>query len=411
MLKRLSSFFPWLITALLLVLPLNLFLVLNEPMGYSNGLRVDYLLPKLFLSDLIIVPIIIIGVWEKRKLLHKHIKKSWMIGLLLAILLLSQIFSSRPLIGAITILKGLEISLLFLILLLNRAVLKQSSVIWAATFGILMQTVFALYQFVFQKSLTPYWLVGESNLNSGLVGLARTSYAGEERLLAYGTTAHPNILAGISILLLLFILSQRKQAYFKSLLVPVITVLFLTQSWSATFALIIGLLALYLPKIFKMNIVITIIWICLVIPFFMPFLNYGSGNYSISRRVGLMDAALKMIESKPLFGVGLNNFTVVLEEYSTPQEFVRFVQPVHNSLWLYLAETGVVGLLLFWRICKKCMRYFRLKPVALALIPLLSLDHYLTTNQTGLLMLTIFICAVITLHTKEESLNRHSVRV
>ncbi|MDQ5951862.1 MAG: hypothetical protein QG639_1143, partial [Patescibacteria group bacterium] len=228
---------------------------------------------------------------------------------------------------------------------------------------------------------------------------------GQERLLSYGTTAHPNILAGTVVLMYLWILAKNKNLYFKLLLLPVSILLFLTQSWSASIALAIGVLILYKPKIASVNILRTILWISLVIPFVIPFINLGDQQPSISRRVGLMDIALNMVESHPLIGVGLNNFTAVMEEYGSSQEFVRFIQPVHNSFWLYIAETGVVGIIFFWRLSKKYLRHCSLRPLALSLIPILSLDHYLTTNQTGILILVFFLAATTrkkAIHSRQE---------
>ncbi len=50
-----------LLTALILSLPMNLFWQIDPNLGYYGGLRVDYLIPKIFLSD--VVGILVVGCW------------------------------------------------------------------------------------------------------------------------------------------------------------------------------------------------------------------------------------------------------------------------------------------------------------------------------------------------------------
>lgn len=61
-------------------------------------------------------------------------------------------------------------------------------------------------------------------------------------------------------------------------------------------------------------------------------------------RVLMMKVALRMIEDHPLFGVGLNNYERVMDEYDGPPERIHqaFPWPVHN---IYLHTTAEVGLL------------------------------------------------------------------
>lgn len=73
--------------------------------------------------------------------------------------------------------------------------------------------------------------------------------------------------------------------------------------------------------------------------------NFGSGHFSleVKSRVQLNDVGWRMIDSSPVTGTGLNNFTQIEHRYTTePLLFPGF--PSHNLFILTAAETGVLGL-------------------------------------------------------------------
>jgi len=64
-------------------------------------------------------------------------------------------------------------------------------------------------------------------------------------------------------------------------------------------------------------------------------------------RIPLIQVALNMIRDRPLFGVGLNNYSDVAPRYdNTPQRITSFWNvPVHNLFLFVAAQTGLVGLI------------------------------------------------------------------
>jgi putative inorganic carbon (HCO3(-)) transporter len=66
-------------------------------------------------------------------------------------------------------------------------------------------------------------------------------------------------------------------------------------------------------------------------------------------RIPLMEVAVNMIRHHPVTGVGLNNYTLVHQNYdNTPGRVSSyFPYPVHNTMLQLCAETGVIGLLFF----------------------------------------------------------------
>ncbi len=96
-----------------------------------------------------------------------------------------------------------------------------------------------------------------------------------------------------------------------------------------------------------------------------------------------------MILHQPLLGVGLNNFTAEVEKYNRSDEVVRFVQPAHHVGVLWFADTGILGLCIVAFLALKKIQLRKYVTPLCILFPILTLDHYLLTQQTGLL-LTLF---------------------
>jgi len=69
----------------------------------------------------------------------------------------------------------------------------------------------------------------------------------------------------------------------------------------------------------------------------------GSGRV----RLDLIDQAWLMIKAFPLFGVGLNHFTRVMNLQNLPPELKGFMFPVHNTFLLFFAELGTLAGILF----------------------------------------------------------------
>ena len=99
-----------------------------------------------------------------------------------------------------------------------------------------LQSFLAYFQFFWQKNFLAYQFLGESNLNN-FAGISHAYVFGREMVLAYGSTAHPNILAGFIVLFSIlleqksqnFILSMKKRVIFKLfLLINLINILFFT---------------------------------------------------------------------------------------------------------------------------------------------------------------------------------------
>jgi len=142
------------------------------------------------------------------------------------------------------------------------------------------------------------------------------------------------------------------------------------------------------------------------------FAEYTSDE-SFVDRAKFNNVAVEMIKNKPLFGVGLRNFVVAMDDYAEERLLPYLHQPVHNIYLLIAAESGILALIVFvifllnivrpafsasWRIRagKHAIRDDSIQRYALVLTFLGFLvigffDHYLWTIQQGSLMFWVVL--------------------
>ena len=74
-------------------------------------------------------------------------------------------------------------------------------------------------------------------------------------------------------------------------------------------------------------------------------LDEGMGN--VVARFALVETAWNMITENPLNGIGLNNYTIRIQEYEPASVIHSFSYIVHNKYLLTWSETGFLGLIAF----------------------------------------------------------------
>lgn len=374
---------------------INLFYKLSLEGAYVRGLLIDYLIPKIYLAELFLIPFLLVGIKQLTK-----IKIDTYLGLLILLLIFRQLLSQSPLAAFIHLLHLAEIILFFQIIKLDPLFKKRIAekfALGAMLSAIIFQSLLAVYQFIFQRSLLAYQFLGETNLMD-LANISKAQFFFSERILPYGATPHPNILAGIVVVLSILIINKIKN--FKAmqlvLIVNALLIIFLTQSISALLTL--GLFIFYqifnslkYKPVIKRVIMIVVYYIFLILlPYFLgKVFSLATGQNSVSRRVILNQASLEIFKHHMLFGVGINNFTLNLETYSTNREVIRFVQPVHHLLFLILSEGGLLLLAIVIILIKKAkIKSFYSKTIIL--LAIISLDHYLLTQFSGMSLLALF---------------------
>ena len=333
---------------------------------------------------------------SKKKITFKS-SQLYLPSILVSLIIIRQIFTPYPLAAMWYLFKLIEIGLLVWFLITHQKLLKKLAVHLTIIASVWFQSLLSLWQFLTQKSLLGFSFFGEPNLSNS-IGLAKDIWWNTGRVLPYATAAHPNILGGVlaifNLILIKLVLGTEKK-WLKILTGSTIflatLVIVLTQSISAILTLIIGLVLITRKKIDSTMCVFCGAIFFILTPLLISLAaTHLKNDDSLTRRAYLQTAATNMFWDKPILGTGLNQFTARVEEYSDNQEIVRFIQPVHHVGILWLAETGVLGILLIWALNKK-LRINKIVLPLLIILPIATLDHYLLTQQSGLLVVVFFI--------------------
>lgn len=414
----------WLLAGLIFLVPSNLFLKINEDSGYVQGIFLDYLVAKFYLSDLLILSFLIVwfttflwrfkpnslaGQFTRFKLtpLNSLVGSLW---LLIAIhqmtLNIHSAWWSLISIGFV--------GLLVTAINSERQLFTKPLICVSWIGALLAQTGLSIFQFVTQRSFYGYLLLGEPDLNTPY-GLATTSWQGRELVLPYGTTPHPNILAGFAVVSWWGITILAKRVWPRSAphivgIVSLLTLLILvmTQSVSAALAWIVmgGVWICRQTSLPKLSLITLAILLMVPIGLFFMAEKYDLSP-SITHRVELQRQALLLWRHSPIFGVGWGQFGAVLAQKKLPSSLQHFIQPVHHVPLLWLSEMGLVGvgaLSLTGYLWAKKSSSSQIRTVlttGLILSPILALDHYLITQHTGWLLI-ILTLLVTRLHTNPK---------
>ena len=398
----------WSVGALIVLLPSNLFLKLDLSHAYVHGLLVDYLIPKIFLTDLVVVVVLVLGLlngWQPWTRWQKMGK--WGVGffVLLALLFARQFLTLNPETSLGFLAKFIEMFLLGDCLWSLRSLLPKPLLTKAVATMIAAQSIIAILQFWTQRSVFPsYAWFGEVRF-AQVVGLTQGEFWGRQLTLPYGSTAHPNILAGLLIAGIFWLLwnwksiEKKWQPVFGVIIALAAVPLLLTQSLTGLTMLVTGAIVLtYKNHWFFSRWVIGFSLILFLIgPMFLQLTaQTWPEDLSLTRRNILNQTAWNMWKSQPIFGVGLNHFTVEQETYQPKGEIIRFVQPAHHIGLLWLSETGILGMILVAVLFRRIFQndrnvYLPVLLTALFFVPAATFDHYLLTNQTGLLLVVMSI--------------------
>jgi len=397
----------------LLFLPVNLAKHFFFDFVYVEGILVDYLIPTVYLTDILIWGLL--GIWLFRFLRrfstnHLTIQPFSHFSVLYSLFLILLVsVSGLSIFGAVNqpaaFYKWLKLVeyVLFSFYVSKHIDLKKDwpTIVKLLSIGVLFESVLAILQWFKQGSIFGYYFLGENKYNVSTPGIATFDFFGTKKVRSYGTTPHPNVLGGYLAILLPWvfdeIMSKSQMSNLK------------TQNYSSKLktlsmgSFVVGLVALYL-SFGRSAWVVGILGLLGVLA--LNFKGFPSSIlhppssvfYSLSflRRAELNWIALQMIKDHPLLGVGLNNFTVRMDEYGKVSGWVRFLQPVHNVYLLVAAEIGLLGLVVFVSLLLFTIYGLRFtKPKSLRRLLFISLsqvlalclfDHYFwTLQQTSLL--------------------------
>jgi hypothetical protein len=298
-----------------------------------------------------------------------------------------------------------------------------------------LQSVIAIYQFYFQGSLGLFRL-GEQHINPNILGVAKI-VSGETRFIrAYGTFPHPNPFSAFlvtSIIISLYLISSAKTAKSRITygVLIFIQVLGLTTTFSrgAYISLISGLIFLTIFQLsvkgrplhsllkfrnqFYVGLMVVLVSIGTSYFIFKPFVasRASFSDQSTVDRKFYNTTGMQMAKQNPIFGVGLGESVLHMEQTSGRYLDPWDKQPPHNYFIVAAAELGTPAMLILvwifishtWQLLKKLnletdftstTYHLSLVTIFLAFLLLMQFDHYFYTLHQTQLLLWIFLALV-----------------
>ena len=290
-------------------------------------------------------------------------------------------------------------------------------VLWG---GGIVQSYLAIMQFIFQRTFENKWLGLALHYPSDLGSAVLQTNEGGRWLRAYGSFGWPNDL-GIY-LSITFIIGLMLYNYFPKIKEKVfifagqliiITGLFFSFSRSAFIALLLGLIVLFIfekRKILK-SLVAPFILVIILAVIYLPLwqsriaVENRLEVRAINERFDQYKDFFEMFLTHPMFGVGPGNYVYAL--YNQKINLSPWLyQPVHNIYLLFLAEWGVVGIIIIlflaFFFCREVLN--NNKNILVLWVMILTaflFDHYFYTAYSGIVFLAILFS--LSLAKKESS--------
>ena len=366
--------------ALVFLLPTQLAYHFWLQSSYIYGLRVDYLSPAIYLTDILIV------------LLLPYIKKRLYLLLspIIIFALINCTFAQIPIVALfkwIVVFKLIIFGLYFYSCDLHRL---RKTIVSAFSLSLVTFFLIGLLQFILQKTIGgPLYLLGERSFTSQTPGISLMDVFGKSLMRAYSTFSHPNSFAGFAVVSFLILLSFKKQSF---LYIIVILSLLLTFSLNALVGVCLVVTLFFLLKYFPKIVKKTKVLLPIVVIGLSLLFGIVSGvlpeevllKEAYKERVVLAGYAIEAFSKRPALGIGLNNFFFA----------TKGIQPPHNIYLIVLSETGIMGILVSFFLLSKLFRRRLNKYLFLAIFFVLAtglFDHYWFTLQQNQLLLSLLL--------------------
>lgn len=373
--------------------------------SYVLGIRIDYLSPTLYLIDLIWFGLFLISNFKKPISKDKifNFKTFW----IMVFVLINIFMANNKWVAGMGWLRISQLGWMIWFLNKNKKVVNRFLFL-IIPIWIIMESVLAIGQISKGASLNGiWWWFGERGFDFNTIGIAQMSVFGNGLIRAYGTFSHPNSLAGFLLVALIWWIKLKKDnnpifwwGVFWFGLVGII----LTGSrtiWGMTLLLLIWFLRNGFREIknrWKGGILVLVLLFLVfkLINFNYPISGFLSGwdENGLLKRGELNLAALQMIKTSPIFGVGMKNFLINLPEFQKNNQ-IFWLQPVHNILLLLVSEIGLLGLgIIIWLLADWWkMKKWTEEDLLIIGVVILSgmMDHYWLTLPQNMWLLALVL--------------------
>ena len=388
-----------------LLLPINLGKHFITVDAYVRARLIDYLVPTIWLQDLVIFFALLIGFATRKVSFSRRYLRPVLIFLAA---LLPSVFVAENLGAAMFFYVRVVLYALFALYVAETFKRKWdfSRILKPLSLVVLLLGVLAISQWINQGAVFNNYLVfGEQPYDISTFNVARTNIFGLLKIPAYGTFRHPNTLAGFLAVSLFWMYSEMRLGKRNKLMglafIAGLVGIVLTFSQVAMAALFLSMVFfLAIKRLGKAGVLLSLFGTLAIslTALFLPTITLNQnleGDPSFYRRSNLLKSAYQMAADNTPFGVGANNYTIALQDYLPLTQVLVFNQPVHNVFALILAESGIFALLAFLallifvgaRLLGDSFGYSAVFFITLLQFFILgSFDHYLyTAHQTQIL--------------------------
>lgn len=400
--------------AVLLTIPLQLNKFLPLPFSYVLGIPIDYRIPSIYLSDILIVLFLLSSISSLKKIKDFCANKKWY-------LLSTSAFLTYLALSAFFIKESKEATLFFWAKLVEltafsipAAYYLSQKKVFALTlrvfkFTLTWQSLVVVYQFITQKSLG-LWFLGERSFDTTTTGIAHIEIFQNQFLRPYGTFPHPNVMGAFNLVLLIILAGSLKNSDLssrpKKAIIPyALAIISIVASFSKTALVMLFVSPVVIVKKRTHLVVATLIVIILILIYVSALLPRSIDT--IAERILLSQAALLVASQNIILGVGSNNFILAISKLNLQSvSEVRLLQPVHNVFLLILAENGLLGLLLFSLVLLTVSKFTKDKTrlsLFFVVLVYLSIDHFMWTLQQGQLILWLSVSYILSSQKKTST--------
>ena len=371
---------------LIFFLPSQLGLHFWPHFSYVGSIPIDYLSPTLFLTDLFIIPLLVIYLVRSEKSVKKF-SKIIIPGLFV---LINIIFGLNPSNSFFKYLRLVEYGILVCYFSARTKYLFHS-LKTIFPYSLILINSLAWLQFYYQRSLNGLWyLWGERFYTLSTPYIAKISVLNLGQFVRpYSTFSHPNSLAGfllVSFLVLRYFYRYNKNQILLLTQIFILITIPLTFSRIGIFLEVFLILNVFLKTRLKFLFIIPLIFITIFI----------GNSQSLSERLNLIKVSLTQIIHHPLLGIGLGNFPIISPNH----------QPDHFLPTLLISELGIPISLALLLLLTKILKIIKQLPQEILLtwvvILITSLaDHYWLTLPQNILLIFIVISLSLNINRKK----------
>ncbi len=388
----------WLVFIFSLLLPASWAKHWLTPFSLVNGVLVDYLMPDLWLQDILALIIIVLGALWAGKVKFSQNKLDIRPYLLPVVLIvISGLFSQGPLVSIINLARFLLAIGVSRLLLENKS--RRRPALLGLAGAVIWTGLLAVGQFVSQGTIFGWRFLGEPIFSLGTGGVKKISLFRLNLVAPMATFPHANVMGAFGLLTFL-VLRSRSEKIFQ--LAKIFSLVLVVLSFSIPIYLI--LFYLIVSRLLctigqdnqQLGVNKKLAGLVLsglgAVFFLIMFYKIGFLNQaSIYRRLQVIPAVWKIIKDNIFFGVGWGTFVKKLPEYA---DNFHFLQPVHNLFLLVPAELGVIGAGGLVLLVRQYFKNLKLKNYLLLIaiyLLLFMFDHYFWTTTQGIYLLWVMI--------------------